>query len=224
MLGHKSLTSYVGILASLCAVTYVPLNPKIVDDELRLVSPGVVGELCVAGSQTFPGYWRDPAQAARFFNHTDPGGRAQSYYRTGDLVKCLDGGHLAFMGRVDHQIKVRGYRIDPGDIEAVLARQGGVDQAVAFGWPLESENAQGIVAFVAGSLEDPTSLYDALRQEVPTYMIPNKIHVIPSMPLNSNGKVDRNALRARWGWRYDVLRRPLVESGRVQRDPYLETG
>ena len=103
------------------------------------------------------------------------------------------------MGRVDHQIKVRGYRIDPGDIEAILTRQPGVDQAVALGWPVESESAQGIVAYVAGSLEDPTSLYDALRQEVPAYMNPNKIHVIPSMPLNSNGKVDRNALRARLG-------------------------
>jgi amino acid adenylation domain-containing protein len=179
---------------------YSGLDHVIVDDELRLVCPGEVGELCVAGSQTFPGYWRDPARTrARFFNHTDEGGRVRSYYRTGDLVKCLDGGHLAFMGRVDHQIKVRGYRIDPGDIEAILTRQPGVDQAVALGWPVESESAQGIVAFVAGSLEDPTSLYDALRLEVPVYMIPNKIHVIPSMPLNSNGKVDRNALRARLG-------------------------
>jgi acyl-coenzyme A synthetase/AMP-(fatty) acid ligase len=177
---------------------YSGLDYVIVDDELRLVSTGDVGELCVAGSQSFPGYWRDPARTrARFFNHTDEGGRARSYYRTGDLVKCLDGGQLAFMGRVDHQIKVRGYRIDPGDIEAVLTGQPGVDQAVALGWPVESETSQGIVAFVVGSLEDPTSLYDRLRQEVPAYMMPNKIHVIPGMPLNSNGKVDRKALRER---------------------------
>jgi amino acid adenylation domain-containing protein len=179
---------------------YSGLDHIIIDDELRVVSPGEVGELCVAGAQTFPGYWRDPARTgARFFHHTDEGGRARSYYRTGDLVKCLDGGHLAFLGRVDYQIKVLGYRIDPGDIEAILTRQPGVDQAVALGWPVESESAQGIVAFVAGSLSDSTSLYDALRQEVPAYMIPNKIHMIPSMPLNSNGKVDRNALRARLG-------------------------
>jgi amino acid adenylation domain-containing protein len=177
---------------------YSGLHHVIVDDELRLVSSGDVGELCVAGSQTFSGYWRDPARtSARFFNRTDEGGRARYYYRTGDLVKCLDGGQLAFMGRVDHQIKVRGYRIDPGDIEAVLTGQPGVDQAVALGWPVESETSQGIVAFVVGSLEDPTSLYDRLRQEVPAYMMPNKIHVIPGMPLNSNGKVDRKALRER---------------------------
>ena len=179
---------------------YSGLDHIIIDDERRLVSPGDVGELCVAGAQTFPGYWRDPARTcARFFNHTDEEGRARSYYRTGDLVKILDRGDLAFMGRVDHQIKVRGYRIDPGDIEAVLTRQPGVDQAVALGWPLESERAQGIVAFVAVSLEDPTLLHDALRQEVPAYMISNKFHVLPSMPLNSNGKVDRNALRAASG-------------------------
>jgi acyl-CoA synthetase (AMP-forming)/AMP-acid ligase II len=179
---------------------YSGLEYVIVDDQLCLVSSGEVGELCVAGSQTFPGYWRDPAHTcARFFNRTDEGGRARSYYRTGDLVKCLDGGHLAFMGRVDHQIKIRGYRIDPGDIEAVLTRQPGVDQVLALGWPVESESAQGIVAFVAGSLVDLTSLYDALRQELPAYMIPNKIDIIPRMPLNSNGKVDRNALRARLG-------------------------
>ena len=147
-------------------------------------------------------------------NHTDLAGRAQSCYRTGDLVKCLDGGHLAFMGRVDHQIKVRGYRIDPGDIEAVLTRQPGVDQAVALGRPVESESAQGIVTFVASSREDPTSLYDALRQIVPVYMIPSKIQLIPSMPLNSNGKVDRNAHPRRLYWQYDVLRRPPVDESR----------
>jgi amino acid adenylation domain-containing protein len=179
---------------------YAGLDHVIVDDELRSVSPGDAGELCVAGSQTFPGYWRDPVRtSARFFNRTGEDGRARAFYRTGDLVKSLDGGHLVFLGRVDHQIKVRGYRIDPGEIEAVLTRQPGVDQAVALGWPVESESAQGIVAFVAGSLLDPTSLYEMLRQEVPAYMMPNKIHVVPSMPLNSNGKVDRNALRARLG-------------------------
>jgi amino acid adenylation domain-containing protein len=179
---------------------YSGLDYVIVDDQLRLVSPGNVGELCVAGSQTFPGYWRDPARTcARFFNRTDERGRTLSYYRTGDLVRCLDGGDLAFIGRVDHQIKVRGYRIDPGDIEAVLTRQPGVDHAVALGWPVESESSHRIVAFVAGSLEDPTSLYDALRQELPAYMIPSGIHVISSMPLNSNGKVDRHGLRARLG-------------------------
>jgi amino acid adenylation domain-containing protein len=179
---------------------YSGLENVIVDDELRLVSPGDVGELCVAGPQTFSGYWRDPARTcARFVYRTDGDGRQQAYYRTGDLVKCLDGGHLVFLGRVDHQIKVRGYRIDPGEIEAVLARQPGVDQAVAIGWPVESGTAQGIVIFVAGSLEDPALLYDTLREQVPAYMLPNNIHIIPAIPLNSNGKVDRNALRARLG-------------------------
>ena len=94
----------------------------------------------------------------------------------------------------------RGFRtIDPGDIEAVLTRRPGVDQAVALGRPVESESAQGIVAFMAASREDPTSLYDARRQEVPADMISNKIHVILSVPLNSNGRVDRNARRARLG-------------------------
>ena len=87
-------------------------------------------------------------------------------------------------------------KTDPGDIEVILTRQPGVDQAVALRWPVESESAHGIVAFVAGSLEDPTSLYDAVRQELPVYMIPNKIQVISSTPLNSKGKIDRNALRS----------------------------
>jgi acyl-CoA synthetase (AMP-forming)/AMP-acid ligase II len=179
---------------------YPGLDYLIVDDALRQVAPGGVGELCVAGSQTFPGYWRDPALTrARFFDRADEQGRGRTYYRTGDLVKWVHGGHLVFMGRVDHQIKVRGYRIDPGDIEAILTRQVGVDQAVALGWPIEGGTAQGIVAFVTGSFGDPTTLYDALRTAVPAYMVPNMIHALPEMPLNANGKVDRNALRARLG-------------------------
>lgn len=175
---------------------YASLDHVVVDDALDPVSAGDVGELCVAGAQAFPGYWRDPERTrTRFFAHTDETGQRRSYYRTGDLVKCLSGGPLAFMGRLDDQIKVRGYRIDPGEVEAVLMRQPGVDHAVALGWPVENESAQGIVAFVSGSVGEPTALHDAVRRELPAYMIPNKIQAISRIPLNSNGKVDRNALR-----------------------------
>jgi amino acid adenylation domain-containing protein len=179
---------------------YPGLDYLVVDDGLRPIPRGEIGELCVAGPQTFPGYWRDPALTrARFVDCPDERGRPRSYYRTGDLVKLLDGGDLAFLGRVDDQIKVRGYRIDPGDIEAVLTRQPGVDQAVALGWPVENGTAQGIVAFVTRSIDDPKPLYDALREEVPAYMMVNTIYTMTSFPLNSNGKVDRNALRSRLG-------------------------
>jgi len=177
---------------------YEGLHVLVVDEELRPVPPGEVGELCIAGPQTFPGYWRDPEKtAARVFTHAEPGGEERCYYRTGDRVRLLETGNYVYLGRTDHQVKVMGYRVELGEIEAALRREPGVVEAAALGWPIENGTAQGIVAFISGSDIDVKAVMVAARRRLPFYMAPRAIHVLDVMPLNANGKVDRNALRRR---------------------------
>jgi amino acid adenylation domain-containing protein len=164
---------------------YPGLHALVVDDESRPVPEGHTGELCVAGPQTTPGYWRAPGLTAeRYFAH-----RGRTYYRTGDLVR-LSGGEYVCLGRNDQQVKVGGHRVELGEIEAVLRRAGAVE-AVALLWP----NADTVTAVVSGAA-DTAALADACGAALPAYMTPRALHRVEEMPVNGNGKVDRAALRA----------------------------
>ncbi len=174
---------------------YEPLSSRIVDEELQPVAPGETGELCVAGPQTFGGYWRNPAAtAAAFCELTNRYGVVDRYYRTGDLVRELPGGELAFVGRRDHQVKLGGHRIELGEIEAALRAQPGVAEAAAFAWPRGAAVVQRIVAAVAGEALDGAALRAALRGVLPAYMVPAGVQVVEVMPRTSSGKLDRRAL------------------------------
>ena len=122
-------------------------------------------------------------------------------YRTGDLARYGADGNIEFLGRGDDQVKIRGFRIELGEIEAVLARHAGVKQAVV----LAREDAQGekrLLAYVVASREASASgaeisseiLRSYLKQEVPDYMVPQAVMVLAKLPLNANGKIDRQAL------------------------------
>ena len=185
---------------SLCVNDMVPigvpfpaLTAAVLDTGLTDVSPGEPGELCIAGPQTSPGYWRDSTKTSERFIEL-PGGR---FYRTGDRVICLPNGEFACLGRVDQQIKVLGFRVELGEIEAVMQKDPRVVQAVAIGWPIVEGSAQSIVAFVTGKDVDAESLLAACRRSLSDYMVPSSVHVLADMPLNANGKVDRNALQRR---------------------------
>ena len=174
------------------------LGAMILDDELRPVEAGGAGELCVTGPQTVPGYWQDEAKTAeRFVTIPISAATTVRAYRTGDRVSRHANGEYVYLGRVDHQIKVLGHRVELGEIEAALRADPAVVEAVAVGWPVESGTAQGIVAFVSGSQIDTVRLIDSVRARLPDYMTPREIQVIDLMPLNPNGKIDRNALSRR---------------------------
>ncbi len=165
---------------------YPGLHALVVDDELAEVPEGEAGELCVAGPQTTPGYWRAPELTAERWFERD----GRRYYRTGDLVRHL-GGEYVCLGRNDQQVKVGGHRVELGEIEAVLRRAGALE-AVALLWP----DAQTITAVVSGA-GDPGALADACAAGLPAYMVPRSVQAVEEMPVNANGKVDRAALR-RW--------------------------
>ncbi|WP_428956288.1 amino acid adenylation domain-containing protein [Streptomyces sp. cg35] len=149
--------------------------------------PGVVGELHLAGRQLADGYLnRDELTADRFVPDPFRGGRM---YRTGDLARWTERGEVEYLGRTDHQVKLRGQRIEPGEIEAALAAQPGVDGACA----LVREDR--LVGYVTGDA-DPVRLRAALARELPEHMVPSAVVPLPAFPLTPNGKLDRGALPA----------------------------
>ncbi|MEV4647997.1 AMP-binding protein [Saccharopolyspora sp. NPDC049357] len=145
--------------------------------------PATRGELCVRGPQRFAGYL-DPADDAGRFA---PGG----WYRTGDLVTVEDG-VLLHLGRTDQQVKVRGHRIELGEVEAALRALPSVRDAIVLAVPTEGEPE--LAAAVGGDC-DPDALQAGLRDRLPPYMLPRRITVLDRLPLNANGKLDRRALR-----------------------------
>lgn len=178
---------------------FAGMRAKVVDASLVEVEPGEVGELLMAGPQCAPGYWSDPEKTAQAF--LVPPGETEVFYRTGDRVRRPSPGQpMTFLGRVDSQTKINGHRVELGEIEAVLMREGPVDIAVALGWPKTPAGASGVVAFVVeGGLPpgyDDNALLDRAAMTLPNYMVPKRIVVLDEWPLNANDKIDRKALLA----------------------------
>ena len=177
---------------------YPGLDAVLLDERLRPVEGSEPGELCVCGPQTVPGYWQDDAKTAeRFVALPVSPSTSARFYRTGDRAARLGTGDYVYLGRVDHQIKVLGHRVELGEIEAALRSDPAVVEAIAVGWPLEEGTALGVVAFVSGSGIDTGGLLAQVRLRLPDYMTPREIRVVDTMPLNVNGKIDRSALRER---------------------------
>jgi amino acid adenylation domain-containing protein len=168
----------------------------VVDDQLSEVPQGAEGELLLSGPQLTPGYWRDEKKTGRAFIAVP--GKEGRYYRTGDLVRRPDGqAPILYLGRLDHQIKVYGVRIELGEIEMALREAAKTDLAVALGWPLTSSGASAIAAFLVNPARDLDEIRGELAKRLPSVMVPRRLEVVESLPLNANGKVDRKALLER---------------------------
>ena len=172
------------------------LHALLVDESLRPVGAGETGELCISGAQTSPAYWNDAERTAERFVSIGDGTERRLFYRTGDRARYQPTGDLVCLGRTDHQVKVLGFRVELGEIEAVLREVAGVFEVVAIPWPIQEGAAQGLVAFVSQIDFNETRLKQACRVALPDYMIPSRFVPMVDMPLNSNGKVDRGALPA----------------------------
>jgi acyl-coenzyme A synthetase/AMP-(fatty) acid ligase len=217
-LPHVRFTNLYGpteatIASSYHTVTATPSDPKaevsigapcdgeeliVLDDEMRPVPPGEIGDLHIAGVGLSPGYWRDEQRTADAFlddPHADPPRRV---YRTGDLARIGDDGLFYFLGRSDSQIKSRGFRIELGEIEAALNTVDGIRECAIVG--VETGGFEGTAICAAYSttddaeLESP-ALRSALTDLLPRYMLPSRWERLDALPKNANGKIDRPALR-----------------------------
>ena len=174
----------------------------ILDRNGNIQPEGTIGELYIGGSGVARGYWGQPEMTARsFISNPFSGNKTDIIYKTGDLVSYTLSGDLKFIGRVDEQVKVRGYRIETGEIETQLASFDMVDSCVVVVNETGSKENQ-LVAFVklVNQCEDFDGQYKAriisqLEQLLPEYMIPSVIINIDLWPLNANGKIDKRALQ-----------------------------
>ncbi len=185
----------------------------ILDESGQPVAPGEVGEIVVASSYLSPGYWRRPDLTARVFSDdpTRPGWRR---YRMGDLVRMRPDGLLEFHGRRDERVKVRGFTVELGAVEAVLLAQAGVRA----GTVVTAQGTEGEMRLIAYYVPDthpgPTAneVWRSMARMLPEYMLPAAFVVLDALPLTPNGKVDRRALPAAISMR-PLLDTPFVPPG-----------
>jgi amino acid adenylation domain-containing protein len=163
----------------------------VVDDEHKPVGPHIQGELCLAGKQLTPGYWKNPEKNKEaFFTYNNT-----RFYRTGDVCYEDEDGDILYCGRLDSQVKVQGYRIELGEIEYHAKTFLAEYNAVCVAYENVSGNTE-LALFVESTGYDELKLAAYLKSKLPPYMVPAKLLCCSQFPLNANGKTDKNALKA----------------------------
>ncbi|MFT3898735.1 MAG: amino acid adenylation domain-containing protein [Gordonia sp. (in: high G+C Gram-positive bacteria)] len=178
----------------------VPFGTPLANVECRVVGAlgadcpdWVTGELWVGGAGVAHGYRKDPERTAERFIERD----GLRWYRTGDLARYWPDGTIEFLGRADHQVQVRGHRVELGEVEGALRGVDGVHQALVI--PLgDGRSVRGLAAAVTvhDGGPDGDAITARLREAVPAYMVPARVEVLPALPLTGNGKLDRAAIAA----------------------------
>jgi acyl-CoA synthetase (AMP-forming)/AMP-acid ligase II/acyl carrier protein len=167
----------------------------VLDDQQQPVPIGVPGELHIAGDGVVRGYLNRAELTAERFVQLPFGKNGVRAYRTGDLVRYLPDGRIEFLGRLDHQVKIRGHRIELGEIEAALAQHPGVQDAIVSA-ASDADEGKTLVAYVTkrnGALS-VSEMRRFLEGSLPSYMVPSSVVILDAFPLTPNGKIDRNRL------------------------------
>ena len=188
---NKTLNGIISIGKPMANVTAI-----IIDENGETVPQGVKGELCVAGPQVTPGYLNNPSKNAESFFEKEICGKLMRFYHTGDLCYEDSDGDIMYSGRIDHQIKIQGFRVEMGEIEFHAREFLNGPNVVCMAF----ENASGIseIAMFIEAEEFPTTqLIDYMKSRMPQYMIPRLVYFEPVFPLNGNAKIDKTVLKTR---------------------------
>jgi len=165
----------------------------IIDEQLKPVAKGSVGELIISGIQVCNGYFKNPEKTKENFITFE--GRDEPWYRTGDLVKELPNSCLLFSGRKDAQVKIRGYRVELVEIEGRVKNLLPENEIRVLAHPVKDNIAEGIICFISGDkTKEDSEILKALSESLPSYMVPNKLIYIKEFPLNVNGKINNQEL------------------------------
>jgi amino acid adenylation domain-containing protein len=188
--------------ANTCSNGIVPIGKVfethqfcIVNENLEPVKQGESGELCINGPQVTAGYFNDIENTSKNFIHIQSKGN-DVWYRTGDVVREEAEGNICFLGRLDSQIKIQGYRIDLLEIDYTIKKLTNIDQVITL--PIKNSNGEinKLTTFICshGKQVDTGVILDYCRQVLPAYMMPGEIRLVKNMPLNANGKIDKKTL------------------------------
>ncbi|MDH5570131.1 MAG: AMP-binding protein [Gammaproteobacteria bacterium] len=171
--------------------TFSSQQTCIVDEKLNVLKGGESGELCLSGTQLTKGYFNNIEKTlSQFIKIPEYGDKI--WYRTGDLVYQESDGCMHYLGRIDNQVQVLGYRVELQEIDNILRKITGTELAVSIPWPIENGVAQGITAFICGGdIIRKNEIISHCEKVLPSYMIPREIFFIDNMPVNANGKIDR---------------------------------
>ncbi|WP_326799894.1 amino acid adenylation domain-containing protein [Streptomyces sp. NBC_01808] len=226
---RRMLNAYGPTETTVCTTISAPLAPSdtsppigrvipgtrvyVLNGLLRPVPPGTAGELYVAGPSLARGYLHRPALTAERFVADPYGPAGTRMYRTGDVVRWRADGQLEYVGRADRQVKVRGFRIEPGEVEAGLTAIPGVTQAAVVARPDPHGDLRLVAYVVAGDGgTDPHRLREHLRERLPGHLVPSAFVMLGELPLTPNGKLDRDVLP-------EPDEQPAASLGRVPRTP-----
>lgn len=170
----------------------------VVDENGALAANGAAGELWLGGSQLFSGYLNDDEKTRQALVRTTLGNIDNNvWYRTGDIAALTDTQGLRYLGRRDRQTKIHGYRVELQEVEHVLRQAAHSDLVAVVPWPRQETGSYGgLVAFIVGSPLPSDTILQAAAGQLPPYMCPSAIHMLASLPVNANGKVDYVALAA----------------------------
>jgi acyl-CoA synthetase (AMP-forming)/AMP-acid ligase II len=166
----------------------------ILDRQRQEVPRGEPGELYVSGVQVTREYFNDPERTRAAYVQISHLGD-DVWFKTGDLVKERENGNLNYLGRLDNQVQILGNRVELQEVDCILKKASGSEMVISLAWPIRDGIAEKIVAFIAECDEQKRpQILDYCQQALPPYMVPHEIFIIDTIPLNDNGKFDKQQL------------------------------
>lgn len=166
----------------------------ILDENGNELPAGEKGELCIAGDQVTKGYWKNEEKNASSFFYKEVDGRNLRFYHTGDLCYKDADGDIMYSGRLDHQAKIQGFRVEMGEIEFHAREYLGGTNVVCLAFD-NKDSLTEIAMFIESKEFNPDEMLAYMRTKMPSYMIPTRLFYVPEFQLNMNGKIDKNILK-----------------------------